>query len=155
MVKGLLQDKKVPGTSAGTSSPRPTPAGPAAGFLGETRAKGSLHCQTRLEQHHERPGCLKLQRQEERRSGKPMETVGAGWGELRVGLYETLTWTVPGLAGEVGCVREQALHSMEGASGLSRRIFSKRKRPSGSLWGIPLQQQLQSPLQLATCPSGE
>ena len=35
-----------------------------------------------------------------------METVGYGWGELRVG---ALTQAVPGLAGEVGCVRGQAL----------------------------------------------
>ena len=36
--------------------------------------------------------------------------------------------------------------SLNGAAGLSRRIFSKRKRPWGAVWGILLQQQLQSPL---------
>ena len=56
---------------------------------------------------------------------------------MRVGPCGALTQTVPGLAGEVGCVRGQALPSMEGAAGLSRRIFPKRKRPSGTLWGIP------------------
>ena len=30
-------------------------------------------------------------------------------------------------------------------------FFPKRKRPSGALWGIPLQQQLQSALHPATC----
>ena len=61
----------------------------------------------------------------------------------------------PGLAGEMGCVRGQALPCREGAPGLSRRIFPKRKRPSGALWGIPLQQQLQSPFHPPTCPSWE
>ena len=77
--------------------------------------------------------------------------MGAAWGELRVGPCSALTWTVPGLAGQVGCVRGQAIPCMEGAAGLSRRIFPKRKRPSGTLWGIPPQQQLQSPFRLAAC----
>ena len=62
------------------------------------------------EQHGERPGCLDG---EKGRSGKPTETVGTGWGELRVGPCGTLTRTVPGLAREVGCVRGQALPCME------------------------------------------
>ena len=45
--------------------------------------------------------------------GKHMETVGAGSGELRVGLCGDLTLTVPSLAGEVGSVRGQALPCME------------------------------------------
>ena len=53
---------------------------------------------------------------------------------------------IPGLAGEVGYVSEKALPCTERTAGLSKRIFPKRKRPSGALWGIPLQQQLQSPL---------
>ena len=63
--------------------------------------------------------------------------MGTDWGDLRVGPCGTLTQTVPGLAGEVGCVRGQALPCMVGAAGLSRRIFPKRKRPSGALWGFP------------------
>ena len=63
--KELLQDKKVPGTNTGTrvaAAPGP-PArgGPAAGLLGESQVKGPLLCQTRPEQHCERPGCLKSQ----------------------------------------------------------------------------------------------
>ena len=73
--------------------------------------------------------------------GKHTETVGAGWGELRVGPRGALTRTVPYLAREGGCVRGQALPCREGATALSRRIFPKRKRPSGALWGT-----LQSPL---------
>ena len=61
--------------------------------------------------------------------------------------------TVPGLAGEVGCVRGQALPCTEGATGLSRSIFPKRKRPWGVRFRIPLQQQLQAPLHWATQPS--
>ena len=38
---------------------------------------------------------------------------------------------------------------MYGAAGLSRRIFSKRKRHLGAVWGILLQQHLQSPLHWA------
>ena len=56
-----------------------------------------------------------------------METVGTRWGELRVGLCGALTWTVPGLAGEVGCVRGQAFPCMEGAAGFS----PKEKDPQG------------------------
>ena len=44
-----------------------------------------------------------------------------------------LTWTAPGLAGEVGCVRGQALPCKERATGSSRRIFPKKKQ---TLWGI-------------------
>ena len=54
MVRGLLQDNKVPGTSVGTrvtAAPGPAPARPAAGPLGESRVNGTLPCQTRLEQH--------------------------------------------------------------------------------------------------------
>ena len=43
-----------------------------------------------------------------------------------------LTRTAPGLAGEVGCVRGQALPCTEGATGSSRRIFPKKKK---TLWG--------------------
>ena len=45
--------------------------------------------------------------------------------------------------------------SLCGTAGLSRRILSKRKRHSGVVWGILLQQQLQSHLQPATqCSQG-
>ena len=118
MVRGLLLDKKVPGTRAGnktTAAPGPHPLGllPATGLLGESRVKGSLPCQTRLEQHPERPGCLKSQGGEQGRSSKPTEIVGASWGELRAGLCGALAQTVPALAGEVGCVRGQALPCTE------------------------------------------
>ena len=42
-----------------------------------------------------------------------------------------LTWTAPGLAGEVGCVRGQALPYTQGATELSRRIFPQKKK---TLW---------------------
>ena len=54
MVRGLLQDKKVPGTSRetrATAAPGPAPSGSATGLLGESRVNSSLPCQTRLEQH--------------------------------------------------------------------------------------------------------
>ena len=61
---------------------------------------------------------------------KPTETMGAGWGELRVGPYGALTWTVLSLAGEVGCVRGQDLPCMK----IEQEDFlKKRKRPSGAL----------------------
>ena len=45
-----------------------------------------------------------------------------------------------------GGLCERTGPSLYGAAGLSKRIFSKRKRPLGSVWGILLKQQLQSPL---------
>ena len=63
-VRGLLQDKKVPGTNAGTrvaAAPGLPCAGPATGLLGESLANGSLPCEKPLEQHLEKPGCLKSQ----------------------------------------------------------------------------------------------
>ena len=54
MVRGLYQDKKVPGISVGNRAniaPGPVPTRLAAGLLGESPVKGSLLCQTRFEQH--------------------------------------------------------------------------------------------------------
>ena len=63
---------------------------------------------------------------------KTQETTGAGLGELKVGLHAILTRTAPCLAGEVGCVRGQALPCTEGATGSRRRIFPQKKK---TLWG--------------------
>ena len=54
------------------------------------------------------------------------------------------------LAGEVGCVRTGP--SLYGAAGLSRRIFPKRKRPLGALWGTLLQQARQVRAWGCSCP---
>ena len=51
---------------------------------------------------------------------------------MKVGPRAILTRKAHSLAGEVGCLREQALPCMEGATGLSRRIFPKKKK---TLWG--------------------
>ena len=63
--------------------------------------------------------------------GKHTETLGAGQGELRVGPCGALTQqslsTWRGGLSENG----QAIPCTEGVAGLSRRIFSKRKRLSG------------------------
>ena len=45
-VRGLLQDKKVPGTNTGT---RASLARPASGLLGESQINGPLPFQTRPE----------------------------------------------------------------------------------------------------------
>ena len=61
--KGIDSGQKGPWDQCGDQggcSPRPTHAGPAAGLLGESRVNGPLPCQTRTEQHCERPSCLKL-----------------------------------------------------------------------------------------------
>ena len=76
--KTVLQDNKVPGSSTGTrvaAVPGLTPTGSAAGFLGESWAKGSHPCQTRFGQHWERPGCLKSQARNKDKSGKHTGTV--------------------------------------------------------------------------------
>ena len=137
MVKGLLQDKKVPRTSTGTrvtAAPSPWLLGLLQDFW-ESWVNNSLPCQTSLEQHRERPGCLKLQGGEYGRSGKHTETVGASWGELRVWPCGALTRTVLSLAGEGGCVRGQALLCMERqdwAGGFSQ----KEKDPRGQFGEI-------------------
>ena len=62
--KGIASGQKGPWDQRGDQgdcSPRPAPAGPAAGLLGESQVNGSLPCQARLEQHRERHGCLKSQ----------------------------------------------------------------------------------------------
>ena len=62
--KGIASGQKGPWDQRGdqgSCSPRPSRAGPAAGLLGESRVNGSVPCQTRPEQHCERPGCLKSQ----------------------------------------------------------------------------------------------
>ena len=57
---------------------------------------------------------------------------------MKVGPRAILTRTAPGLAGEVGCVRGQALPCMEEATGPSRRIFPKRKETlCGTLGNSP------------------
>ena len=73
------------------AAPGPAPARSAAGFLGENRVKGSLPCQTRFEQHGERPCCLKSQggNNDEVTNTQglcvPTETADASWGDLGVG----------------------------------------------------------------------
>ena len=62
--KGIASGQKGPWDQHGEQgyySPRPLPAGPASRLLGESRVNGSLPCQTGLEQHGERLGCLKSQ----------------------------------------------------------------------------------------------
>ena len=62
--KGIASGQKGPWDQCeeqSNYSPRPAPAWPAAGLLGESRVNGPLPCQTRPKQHCERPGCLKLQ----------------------------------------------------------------------------------------------
>ena len=57
---------------------------------------------------------------------------------MKVGPLGTLTQTAPGLAGEVGCVRGQALPCTEGATGVSRRIFPQKKKTlRGTLGNSP------------------
>ena len=53
-----LRDRLGVGAAA---APGRAPAVRTAGLLGESRVNGSLPYQTRPEQHHERPGCLKSQ----------------------------------------------------------------------------------------------
>ena len=75
-----------------------------------------------------------------------METVVTGWGELRVGPYWALTRIVPGLVGEVGCGRGQAL---VWRGRLEQEEFLKKKkckkRHSATVWGILLQQPFWPP----------
>ena len=60
MVRGLLWDGKVPGTSLGTGVAAAPCSEPAAGYLEENQINSSLPCQTgRIEWHQDGPGCLK------------------------------------------------------------------------------------------------
>ena len=61
-VRGMLQDNTAPGSSTGprvAATPGLAPTKSATGFFGENWVNDSLPCQTRFEQHQERPGCLK------------------------------------------------------------------------------------------------
>ena len=63
-----------------------------------------------------------------------METVVTGWGELRVGPYWALTRIVPGLVGEVGCGRGQALvwrGRLEQEEFLKKKKCKKRHSATG------------------------
>ena len=62
--KGIASRQKGPWDQSGDQgdySPRPTSARPAKELLGDSLVKGYLPFQLRLEQHHERPDCLKSQ----------------------------------------------------------------------------------------------
>ena len=65
--KGTVSGQKRPWDQRGDQrdcSPSLAPTGPASGYLGESPVNCSLPCQTRLEQHLERPGCLRSHRGE-------------------------------------------------------------------------------------------
>ena len=115
MVRGLLQDKKVPGTSTGTratAAPGQHPLGlpqgsweraeltapsPAKqGLSGPKRDLGASSCREGNKDQVVNP----------RRLWTPAR-------ELGVGPCRALTRTDPSLAGEVGCARGQALPCME------------------------------------------
>ena len=147
MVRGLLQDKKVPGTSTGTratAAPDPRlPARPAAGLLGESLVNGTLPCLTGLELHQET--CFfEVTGRGTRTKWQTHRDCGRRMGKIE-------SWAVWGpdtgspRSSQRGGLCERTGPSLYGAAGLSRRIFPKRKRPSGALWGTLLQQQLQSP----------
>ena len=84
----MLWDNKVPGSSVGTrvaAAPGLVVAGLAAGFLEESQVNSSLPCQTRFEQHWERPGCLRSQVGNKEKGAHtqgrcvPTETTDTGW----------------------------------------------------------------------------
>ena len=88
MIRRLLQDNKVPGTSVGTraiAALGPVPAGSAAGFLGESQVNGSLPCQTRFEQHRNGPGCL-----------QSLEGIRTKWQTHRGSVHLLRLWTPAG-----------------------------------------------------------
>ena len=88
MVRRLLWDNKIPGTSAGTgdaAAPGLEPEGLATGFLGESQVNGSLPFQTRFEQHQEGPGCL-----------KSLRAIRMKWQTHRGGVHPLRLWTTAG-----------------------------------------------------------
>ena len=100
MVRRVLQDNKVPGTSMGTrvaAAPGWVPPGSAAVFLGESQVNGSLSCQTRFEHHQEGPGSLKL-----------LGAIGMNWQTHRGSVHPLRLWMV---AGESSFVTDPDLDS--------------------------------------------
>ena len=87
--KGTASGQKGPWDQhrdQGSCSPRPTCAEPAAGLLGESRVNGLLPCQTKPEQHCERPGCLK--------SGRGIRTKWKTQGDHRCWLRRVESWAI-------------------------------------------------------------
>ena len=86
MIRRLLWDNKVPGTTTGTrvaAAPGLAPAGSAAGFLEDSQVNGALPCQAgRFELHQDGPGGNKDKVANTWGRCVPNETVDAGWEEL-------------------------------------------------------------------------
>ena len=115
-VRGLLQDKKVPGTSIGTRAAA-SPGLPLPGLLQDSWERAGLTAPplpNKAWAAQRDTWLIEVRGRGIRtKCGKHRKTVGAGWGDLRIGPYEVLTMAVSGLAGEVGCVRGQALPCTE------------------------------------------
>ena len=62
--KGIASGNKGPWDQRGEQGDCSPRLAPTTGLLGESQVNSTLPCQTRLEQHCERPGCLKSQRGE-------------------------------------------------------------------------------------------
>ena len=153
MVKELLQDKKGPGTSMGTrATAAPGPCLP--GLLGLPQHSWERARLTALS-----PAKQGLSRTERdlvawsHREGNKDNVVNPR--RLWAPAGESWSWAVSDPNPDSpqsswrGGLCERTCPSLYRVAGLSRRIFSKRKRPLGGLWGI-LQQQVQCPLHLAT-----
>ena len=149
-VKGLLQDKKVPGTSSGTRATA-APGRHLMGLPQDSWERAKLMAPTPAKQ-----GSSSTERDLvawSHRAGNKDEVVNPQ--RLWVWLGRVESWVMWGpdpdspRSGWRGGLCERTGPSLYGVAGLSRRNCSKRKRHSGAVWGSLLQQQLQSPLHLA------
>ena len=146
-VKGLLQDKKVPGTSSGTRATA-APGRHLMGLPQDSWERAKLMAPTPAKQ-----GSSSTERDLvawSHRAGNKDEVVNPQ--RLWVWLGRVESWVMWGpdpdspRSGWRGGLCERTGPSVYGVAGLSRRNCSKRKRHSGAVWGSLLQQQLQSPL---------
>ena len=152
-VSGLLQEIKGPWDQCGDQgsySPRPAPARPAIGHLGESWVNRPLPCQTRLEQHCESPGCLKSQGGNKDKVVNTRRPPVLAEESLKSGLVWSWPRQPPAWLERWAVWEDRPFLVQREPQDWPGGFFQKRKRPARALWGIPLQQQLQSPLHMAT-----
>ena len=133
-VRGLLQDNKVPGTKVRARTAA-APGPPLLGLPQDSWERAGLTAPSPVKKgpsNTVRDLVACSCREGNKTKWKTQGDCRHWRRRVKVGPPAIMTQTAPGLAGDMGCVREQALPCTEGARGSNRRIFPKKKK---TLWG--------------------